>query len=103
MSELCSKAELDELALNIYSETRIGYDPIFDLAKSYCEDGATTQLQKAIVSILYRVGAIGVKLQARSRYQFAHLDHPLLPVSQIPDEDVALRVHPMLHAAFRIQ
>jgi hypothetical protein len=103
LSELCPTTELDDLALSVYSEGKSGFDPFFDAAKSHCEDGPSNALAKLTVSILYRVGAVGIKLQTGVRYQFSHLDQPILPVTQIPDEDINLRVHPMLHAALHIQ
>jgi hypothetical protein len=102
--ELCSASDIDELALAIYTDKQIGFDPLYDLAKIHCDDGPSNAIAKLIVSILYRVGAIGVKLQAGARYQYSHIDHPLLPVTQISDEDVPIRVHPMLYGStFRIQ
>ena len=103
MGELCSVSDVDDLATAIYSDNRIGFDPLYELSKAHCDDGPSTAMAKMIVSILYRVGAIGVKLQAGVRYQFSHLDHPLLPVAQIPDGDLPIRVHPMLYGTFRIQ
>jgi len=101
--ELCSASDIDELALAIYTDKQIGFDPLYDLAKIHCDDGPSNAIAKLIVSILYRVGAIGVKLQAGARYQYSHIDHPLLPVTQISDEDIPIRVHPMLYGTFRIQ
>jgi hypothetical protein len=103
LSELCSGPDIDDLALAIYSDIRMGFDPLYDLAKAHCDDGPSSAIAKLIVSILYRVGAIGVKLQAGARYQYSHIDHPLLPVTQIPEEDIPIRVHPMLYGTFRIQ
>jgi len=102
MSELCGSSEVDDLAMAIYTENRIGFDPLYEISKAHC-NGSSNSTAKMIVSILYRVGAIGVKLQAGVRYQFSHLDHPLLPITQIPDEDVPIRVHPMLFGSLRIQ
>jgi hypothetical protein len=103
MNELCSSSDIDELAMAIYGADRVGFDPLFEISKAYCDDKPSNALAKMIVSILYRVGAIGVKLQAGVRYQFSHLDHPLLAVTQIPDGDVPIRVHPMLYGTFRIR
>jgi hypothetical protein len=101
--DFCLPKEMDDMALAIYSDERIGFDPLYEVAKSHCDDGPSTILAKTIVSMLYRVGAIGVKLQTSAPYQFAHIHLPLLPTAQIPDQDVAVRVHPMLLGAFRLQ
>ncbi len=79
MSELCGPTDMDDLAMAVYSVDRIGYEPLYEIAKDYCDDGASNALAKMVVSILYRVGAIGVKLQAGVRYQSSYHDHPLLP------------------------
>jgi hypothetical protein len=104
IGELCGSSDIDELAMAIYSADRVGFDPLHEIAKAHCDNGPSNALAKMIVSILYRVGAVGVKLQAGTRYQFSHIDHPLLPVTQIPDgDDLPIRIHPMLHGTFRIQ
>ena len=79
------------------------HDPLYEIATVYYDERPTNLLAKTVVSILYRIGAIGVKLQAGTPYQYSHLGHPLLPVEQIPDEGVSLRIHPMLHAALQIK
>jgi hypothetical protein len=100
--EFCPTKDMDEMALAIYSDGRVAFDPLFETAKTHYEDGPSTVFAKTILSILYRVGAIGVKIQTSAPYQFAHLHHPLLPIDQIPDADVSVRIHPMLLGAFRI-
>ncbi len=102
MSELCPGAEGENLALEFYGNPKIDFDPIYEAAKAYCDGANPTIFVKTIVSILYRVGALGVKLKAGERFTFAHTDQPLLPITQIPDE-LPLRVHPMLWGTFRIQ
>lgn len=103
ISDLCPEESLDTLALAIYGEQKIDFDPLFEAAKAHYDGDKSNLLLKTIVSILYRVGAIGVKLRASERYVFAHIDHPLLAVSQIPDDDINIRIHPMLWGTFRIQ
>jgi hypothetical protein len=100
--EFCPTKDMDEMALAIYSEGRVAFDPLFEMAEAHCDDGPSTVFAKTILSILYRVGAIGVKIQTSAPYQYAHLHHPLLPIDQIPDTDVSVRIHPMLLGAFRI-
>jgi hypothetical protein len=96
-------SDMDDLAMAIYTVNRMGYDPLYEVAKKYCDDGPSDVLPKIIVSTLYRVGAIGVKLQVGTKYQFSDTDHPLLSVAQITGDDLPIRVHPMLYGAFRIQ
>jgi hypothetical protein len=98
----CPSKEMDDMALAIYSEGQLAYDPLYEIAKAHCDDAPSTDFARTIVSMLYRVGAIGVKVQTSAPYQFAHLHHPLLPIEQIPDTDVSVRIHPMLLGAFRL-
>jgi hypothetical protein len=102
--ELCeSKESGDDLALAIYSEDKIAYDPLYQVAKDYYEQESRSSAQflKEIVGLLYRVGAIGVKLRNGNRYLYSHIDEPLLSVAQITD-DTRVRIHPMLWGSYRI-
>jgi hypothetical protein len=103
ISELASRQEAEALALAIYSEPKQEADPLHQVAKAHFEGAVHDVFLKHVVSVLYRIGALGVKLRTGERYQFSHVDQPLLPALQIPDDDVALRIHPMLWGTFRIQ
>ncbi|ANW05381.1 hypothetical protein LMTR13_07875 [Bradyrhizobium icense] len=102
--ELCSQKEVDDIALAIYSEKKIDYDPLYELASTYYEkdNRSAEEMVKAIVGILYRVGAIGVKLKNGNRFMYSHLDDALLPAAQFT-EDARVRIHPMLWGAFHLQ
>lgn len=103
LTELCSGTEADDLALSICSENKVGFDPLHELAKSYCEADTRSaeEFVKAIVGILYRVGAIGAKLRNGDRFLYSHIDQPLLPLAQLT-EDARVRIHPMLWGAYRL-
>jgi hypothetical protein len=102
--ELCSQKEVDDIALAIYSEKKIDFDPLYEVASAYYEKDSRSaeEIVKAIVGILYRVGAIGVKLKNGSRFMYSHLDDALLPAAQFT-EDARVRIHPMLWGAFHLQ
>jgi hypothetical protein len=102
--ELCSQQEADDIALAICSEKKIDYDPLYEVASAHYEKDsrAAEDLIKSIVGILYRVGAIGVKLKNGNRFMYSHLDEALLPIAQFT-EDARIRIHPMLWGAFRLQ
>jgi hypothetical protein len=100
--EFCPNKDMDDMAIAIYSAGQIAYDPLFPVAEAHCDNAPPNIFPKTIVSMLYRVGAVGVKLHKSEHYQFAHLHHPLLPIEQIPDTDVSIRIHPMLLGAFRL-
>lgn len=102
VSELFADGDADELAMAIYTDAKFGFDPLFEVAEAHCKNNGSTAFEKTIVSILYRVGAIGVKLSAGERFIYSHIDHPLLPLEKIGD-DVPIRIHPMLYGAFHLQ
>lgn len=95
---------LNDLALAIYSDGQIDHDPLFDLAKRYVDDEQNDSgaLIREMAVILYRVGAVGLKVGTGERLIYSHLDEPLISPG-ILDEASTMRLHPMLHAAFRLQ
>jgi hypothetical protein len=99
--DFCPSKEMDEMALSICSEAKRAFDPLHDAAEAHC-DSPSLAFAKTIVSILYRVGAIGVKVETSAPHQYSYLNHPLLRVSQIPDTGVSIRIHPMLQGSFRV-
>lgn len=101
--ELKIKSIIDDLALAIYSEEKIDKDPLFDFAKKYYEENqpVTDNIVNNVIAILYRIGAVGVKLRNGDRFIYSHNDQPLLPIAQITDE-TRIRIHPMLWGAYRI-
>lgn len=103
-AELCGKDQLDELALSICAQAQIDFDPLFGATTTYVEGDGRGQLEfiKVIAGILYRVGAVGVKLRNGENYLYAHLDQPILPPSLMSME-LRIRIHPMLHGSFRLQ
>jgi hypothetical protein len=100
--EFCPAKEMDDMAYAVYSAGQQAYDPLFQVAEAHCDSAISGAFGKTILSMLYRVGAIGVKIHTSAPYQFAHLNHPLLPIEHIPDTDVSVRIHPMLLGAFRL-
>lgn len=96
--------DADELALNIASDDRFVLDPLYTVAKDHVEQSRSPAgpFLKELVGMLYRVGAVGVKLRNGNRYLYSHIDEPLLPTAQITD-DTKVRIHPMLWGSYRIQ
>ncbi len=103
LTELCSGSEADDLALSIYAENKIGRDPLYEVAKNYydAETRSSAEIVREIVGILYRVGAVGVKLRNGDRFLYSHTDQPLLPLPQLTD-DARIRIHPMLWGAYHM-
>ena len=75
---------------------------MYDVARRHCDDAQRGEIVKSVVGVLYRVGAVGVKLNTAERISYSHFDHPLLPVAQL-DNNIVLRIHPMLWGTFHIQ
>jgi hypothetical protein len=103
LTEFCESKEADDLALSIYSEAKIDHDPLYEVAKVYYEQESRTsdEMLRQITGILYRVGAVGVKLRNGNRFLYSHIDEPLLPLAQITD-DARIRIHPMLWGSYRM-
>jgi len=100
MKSLLESNKVSFLSQKILSRPKIDYDPLYDAASSTSES-SNEDFSKKIVSLLYRVGAIGVKLQSSDRFRYSHIDQPVIE-SSVLNGDVRLRVHPMLHRALNI-
>jgi len=104
VSELQESMSTDELALEISGQQKVDLDPVYKIANAYCTDAPSNQLSfiREIIAVLYRVGAIGVKLMPGDKLIYSHIDDPLIIPSHISDKS-KIRVHPMLHATFRLE
>lgn len=102
LSEFTSD-QIDELALGICSDGKSGYDPIFDHCQSYLDGKTKDQfaLVQSAMAILYRAGAIGLKLNEAEQMTYSHLHQPLISMNLIQPSTRAKLV-PMLHAAFHL-
>ena len=103
LKELCDGG-LDDLALSIYSEGKVSFDPLYKSAKNYVDSGENDNgmFARHLATILYRVGAVGIKVGVGDRLIYSHIDEPLISPDILENES-KLRIHSMLHAAFRIQ
>lgn len=95
---------VDDFCLNCLSKHKIAFDPVHDLCQSYVDASKSTAFQVLceILAILYRTGAIGLKLTPQDRFVFAHQDQPLLS-PQLINAESKIRLHPMLQAAYNLQ
>ena len=102
VSTLAQTPLTDDLALLVMEDSRVAFDPIFDHSNSYT-DGRIDSLRlvQEILAILYRVGAIGIKLEISERYLYSHLDEPMVSPLRI-EKSSKIRFHPMLHGALRL-
>ena len=102
--DISTKDVIEEVALPITALPSAGHDPMFRLAEEVFGErapSASLEFARHWISTLYRVGAVGVKLQPTEPYAYSHLHEPVIsPGSIIPQSKV--RVHPMLHRALNI-
>jgi hypothetical protein len=101
-----NEAGLDDLALEIVTEGKRAFDPIFATAQAHVnktQSGQTGGLAflSEVAATLYRVGAVGLKLDPTERFIYSHIDEPLISPERLT-VGTRLRIHPMLHGAFRI-
>lgn len=101
--ELCEKDAVEGLAYSICTETKSSFDPLCPLGQKVFNegDGHLADFVKEVISVLYRVGAIGVKLRSSTRYTYSHIDVPVLATDEITNE-TQIRIHPMLQRSLGI-
>ncbi len=104
LTELIEGKDADDLALAIFSDEKLALDPLHAAATSHCDLAKESPVEflTEMIGVLYRVGAVGVKLRNGNRYLYSHIDEPILPLAQITD-DARIRIHPMLWGSYQIQ
>ncbi|MGH2509551.1 MAG: P-loop ATPase, Sll1717 family, partial [Ktedonobacteraceae bacterium] len=102
IAELCG-ATLDDLALEIVMGKARELDPLFAAARAHLEknQARTLTFLGEMAATLYRVGAVGLKFAPTERFMYSHIDEPLIAPQRVTAE-TRLRIHPMLHGAFRL-
>jgi hypothetical protein len=95
---------LDDFAISVASEPRIGHDPIHEICSTYVQSKGTSALRvlAEAAAIAYRVGAIGIKLRTGDPIIYSHLNEPVIAATAL-GPDTRIRLHPMLHGAYRLQ
>lgn len=95
---------VDDFCTGIWGSKRIGFDPVWELCHAYADGKKKGSLDvlAELTAILYRTGAIGVKLRPQDRFLYAHIDQPLISANLLT-ADSKVRLHPMLQAAFNLQ
>ena len=102
LSSILDNEALDELAMEMGSAPEIAFDPLHEAAvHAFDTPSARTNFAQKVVEILYRVGAIGVKLQPQEKFLYSHMDQPIVPANLIT-ATARIRVHPMLHRALNV-
>lgn len=96
--------KVDDFCLACCSRPKVAFDPVFDICQNYLESKGHAQLDVLceVLSILYRTGAIGLKLAPQDKFVYSHLNQPLISPQMIT-LDSKVRLHPMLQAAYNLQ
>jgi hypothetical protein len=105
VDELMADQKVDELAFEIAADANVVRDPLFPFASDGTDNhkqGAKIRFVQHVVSVLYRVGAVGVKLRPDERFIYSHLDAPVISPEVLSGE-VRVRIHPMLHLCLNIR
>lgn len=103
-SEIAGKEFIEEFILEVSDIEGIENDPIFQSAKEYMKSGNTSDMvntARVLISTMYRIGAIGLKLASNEPYQYSHRNVPVIGVESIT-LDSKIYVHPMLHRALNV-
>lgn len=96
--------KVDDFCTSVWGSKQIGFDPVWVLCNAYADGkkkGALDVLSE-LATILYRTGAIGIKIRSQDRFMYAHTDQPLIS-AQVLSVDTKVRLHPMLQAAYNLQ
>ncbi len=65
-------------------------------------DVAIRECRERIVSMMYEVGLVGVRIGEGGTTQYSHTHQPVLPESVLNNEAVTVTVHPAFHKALLI-
>ena len=107
LNELSSKDVIDHLVLRITNENEnenviVKYESFSLLAKDYLDEKINEfTFAKEIVFQLYRIGALGIKLNPNQQYLYSHISSNTLNKESII-ADVKICIHPMLRSALNI-
>jgi hypothetical protein len=93
--------KIDDFLLYVASLDEKETDPFVMLSKKYFSDEKKDVFVYNLCSILYRCDIIGIKFNRQDRFQYSHIDVPIVDPSVIT-VDCSVRVHPMLHRALGI-
>jgi len=103
-AEIATKEFLDDFVLEVDHNITSNCDPIKLAVNQYMKDGTAgsiINIAKILLSQLYRIGAIGLKISAGERYIYSHLDVPVISPESI-DLETKVHIHPMLHRALNV-
>ncbi len=104
LGKIATRQVIEDLVVKIWGDESLKVDPLYKSAETVANTqqvNAILDFARQAVSILYRVGAVGVKLKPTDKLIYAHRDTPIIPESLL-SEKTQIRLHPMLHRALNV-
>jgi len=104
LSKVATKEVIDRLVLQIAQIEDAKHDPVWQAVDKYSQSNTIDDcinIAKIWLSQLYRIGAIGLKLDSETRTIYSHSDLQLIAPQLIPI-DCKIHIHPILHRALNI-
>lgn len=104
IGDIAARELLQDIILIVAVRDDWQIDPLSKLSKIYTEASSTSILNEIaflLVSQMYRIGIVGVKLNPDRRYEYSHLDNPILSEGTLTLE-TKVRIHPMFHRALGV-
>ncbi len=100
-SELIESNSFEELALKICEKDSYKTDSIYELIEMATDSDSNLKLEDILREVserLYLCGAIGLKIEKTSSWQWFHKTHNFISKGSIT-EKTKMKIHPMLHIA----
>ncbi|WP_421522115.1 P-loop ATPase, Sll1717 family [Ochrobactrum quorumnocens] len=104
-SELSDNTFIEDFVLEVDQSIKSDTDPIKKCVERYLADGTDLSrflIAKTLISVLYRIGAVGLKTSTGERYLYSYQDVPVINPEAI-DLETKIHIHPMLHRALNVQ
>ncbi len=101
-NNLHSKQFIEDFMLVVDDQFINSHNPICTIIKDAISKNEHSIVSRYLLSELYRIGAVLLKISANEPYQHSHKDVPVIKPSSI-SEDTKIRIHPMLHPALNIE
>ncbi|RWC26984.1 MAG: DNA repair ATPase [Mesorhizobium sp.] len=98
------ESEVDNIALEAVGQGKTATDPLTRSAAAHCDaytDHSRKQFIRTVAAVLYRVGAVGLKLSPDEPVMYSHRGRAIIGVQEV-GEGTGVRVVKMLHSYFRI-
>lgn len=99
--EIAFQNAIEDIAIKVTESHSKSSDEIHEAARAVFESATTSNMihfAKLIISILYKVGLVGIKNDQSQHYNYSYLHAATIPVHLVSD-DCKIRIHPMFWRA----